>query len=442
MKILYIVHSFPPFHWRGTEVYALELAAAMAESHEVSVFYLRPDPAAETVTLEEDSFRGLSVRRARLRLDPALPETYFFNPELEPAFREILNRIAPEVVHFLYFTGGLSLNMPRISAETGKKVVLTVTDFSGLCPRGQRLDAEGRSCSGPREGLRCVHCLFGRNLWVKSPGLDRFLREHVPPALVGAGKLPELGLLRRRGAAVREAFAAAKTVIYPNRNAQTKYHAAGIKGRSERVMDYGIDTAPFAHHRKSKADAVRIGFVGQLLPHKGLRVLAQAVTTLPGNWRLKIFGSLEDPGAREYFDSLKLDPLRVEFRGTFPFERMNAVLEEIDVLVVPSQWDENCPLIVKYAIATGTPTALADQPGMVADRRGLDHVRFFFPADPVALRKCLEELMKEVQLKTDAVKESGNADLMRALKSGALIEVKDQAKDLQKIYREGWIEAK
>ena len=194
MKILYVSHSFPPFHWRGTEVYAMELAAAMAADHEPRVFYLRDDPEAGDVSLEDDDFRGLPIHRARMRIDPAEPETYFFNSPQEAVFRELLNRIRPEVVHFLYYTGGLSLNLPKVAEGSGARVFITVTDFSGICPRGQMLDRDGKRCPGPREGLRCVPCLFDTTVLAKSPRLDRVLREYLPLWLVPARPGEELAV--------------------------------------------------------------------------------------------------------------------------------------------------------------------------------------------------------------------------------------------------------
>lgn len=422
MKIIYIVHSFPPFHWRGTEVYAMELATAMADMHEAGVFYLVDDQEAEGVTLESDTFNGLCVHRARMRIDPANPENYFFNPELEKVFTGLLNSMAPDVVHFLYYTGGLSLSLPVIAKRSGAKVYITVTDFSGLCPRGQLLDGEGKPCPGPREGTNCMPCLFDKPIIPQSPRLDRLARKHLPPRLVSESSRPELALIRKRLRAVREAFKSAQLVIYPNRNITGHYHNAGISAGRETVMDYGIDTTPFAGHKKSRSEVTRIGFVGQLLPHKGLHVLAKALTGLAGEWRLSVYGRIDDPGAKDYYNSIGLPAERVEFKGTFPFEAMNSVLADIDVLVVPSQWDENCPLIVKYAIATGTRALLADQPGMVAERSGLSRVTFFKPTDPDSLHSALASAMEE--------------DAGPAAQGGAVTDIRDQAKKFEAIYKE------
>ncbi|MFO8056750.1 MAG: glycosyltransferase [bacterium] len=421
MKVLYIVHSFPPFHWRGTEIYAMELARSMASYHQTFLFHLADDAAAEDVSLEHAEFEGIKVYRARVNPDPSEPETYFFHPGLEKSFQEVLQEVRPDLVHFIYFAGGLPLSLPLRVFEQGSCLYITVTDFSGICPRGQLIDREGRTCKGPRRALRCAWCLFGRTFVEGHSRIDRLLREIVPPSIVPVTSRPELQLLMRRLDAIKKAFTSADRVIFPNQNCRERYSKAGFRGNFT-VMDYGIDTAPFAGHRKSESSEVRLGFVGQLLPHKGLHVLAEALPGLEGEWRLLIYGSLSDPGAEEYYNSIELPGPRTSFRGTFDFSDMNQVLEDIDVLVVPSTWEENCPLIVKYALATGTVAVTSDQPGIIAEpenKRGL--VRFK-SGDASDLCRALS---RAVSLVKDAGSSSGES---------GVTDIRDQADYLAKGY--------
>ncbi len=436
MNVLYVLHSFPPFHWRGTEVYAMELSSAMIEQgHQAHVFHLRHDPGAERATMEHDHFRDIPVHRVRVRIDPSDQEGYFFSLDQDRLFVDLLNKTGPEVVHFLYYTGGLSLNLHKIAAERGARLFITVTDFSGMCPRGQMLDNEGVRCPGPREGLRCIPCLFDMTVFAKAPRLDKVLREYAPLWLLPARPGRELMLVKRRLSAVRDAFASASRVVYPNENTRKLYHYADIRGHEETVMDYGIDTQPFSHHQKRGSRTPRIGFIGQVLPHKGLHLLAAALRQIPLKYKLVIYGSTDDPGAREYLDSIELEGDKVELKGTFPFENMNKVLEGIDILCVPSNWDENCPLIVKYGIATGTTLVLADLPGMVAAREGIDRVQFFKPGDTRDLRRALIRAVADVKERGGQTGPPGSA-LQRALEAGAIKDVRGQAAELAAMYRE------
>jgi glycosyltransferase involved in cell wall biosynthesis len=395
MRILLVVHSFPPFHWRGTEVYTYELSQALSSRHTVAVCHLVNDPKAEPPRQETVSEGGLAIHRLRKRLDPAAPADYFFDQRLDRLFEQILAEFRPEVVHFTYFLGGLSARFPALARAAGAKTVFTVTDDAAICPRGQLLDSRFQPCPGPRAALRCLPCLFDQPVFSARRGLDRFLVEHFPVALADRLRNAKLQLLRRLSRAAREALEQADQVIFPNDHIRRVYAREGIRNPSSQVLDFGIATRPFQNHRKQAADQFRLAFIGQLLPHKGLHVLVNALRELKReDWSLTVYGSLNDPGSREYFDSLELARLkRASYAGVFAFDQMNRVLEQTDALVVPSTWDENCPLIVKYGLVTGTWTVLSDVAGIIARREDLTYVRFFPVGDARALAAALEDLL-------------------------------------------------
>lgn len=56
--------------------------------------------------------------------------------------------------------------------------------------------------------------------------------------------------------------------------------------------------------------------------------------------------------------------LSVEFAGIFQKEKMAQIMAEIDVLVIPSRWYENSPLVLLNALATHTPAIVSNVAGM------------------------------------------------------------------------------
>jgi glycosyltransferase involved in cell wall biosynthesis len=107
--------------------------------------------------------------------------------------------------------------------------------------------------------------------------------------------------------------------------------------------------------------------MGGLVRHKGVHNLVKAFRRIPRNMKaeLKVYG---DPKrAPEYFaeiESLAGDDPRVVFPGAFEGAKVGEVLPEIDVLVVPSAWYENTPLVVYEAFASGTPVVATDLGGL------------------------------------------------------------------------------
>jgi glycosyltransferase involved in cell wall biosynthesis len=109
---------------------------------------------------------------------------------------------------------------------------------------------------------------------------------------------------------------------------------------------------------------LRIGYAGALAPHKGVHVLLDALREL--GWtrtELRIAAAAE---SSQYGQTLRQSAagLRAEFLGQVPAENMPAFLDDLDLLVVPSMWPENVPIIVLEAFARRTPVIASDMPGI------------------------------------------------------------------------------
>jgi glycosyltransferase involved in cell wall biosynthesis len=168
--------------------------------------------------------------------------------------------------------------------------------------------------------------------------------------------------LRRRILPVVDRF------IAPSRFLRESFVHWGIPEDQIDYMRTGIDLAPFEGFERIPADHVRVGFIGTVVPHKGLHVLLRAWERLPSELRerheLRLHGPLaHDPS---YLKAVReiAERLRVPLRGALRSEEVAGALREIDVLVVPSVWYENSPLIILEALATRTPLLVSDLGGM------------------------------------------------------------------------------
>jgi glycosyltransferase involved in cell wall biosynthesis len=118
---------------------------------------------------------------------------------------------------------------------------------------------------------------------------------------------------------------------------------------------------------RNKTDQpVRYGYIGQIAPHKGVDLLVKAFVNLRGNNKsLVIYGPQDQdlPYVAE-LERIASGAQNISFRGTFPSEELPQRLSQIDVLVIPSRWYENSPLVLLYALATKTPAIVSDVKGM------------------------------------------------------------------------------
>jgi len=205
--------------------------------------------------------------------------------------------------------------------------------------------------------------------WASQPGLVHVaagaadLARRVPPLRGGwlDGLMEDLA---RRPDTLHTLYGNYRGVVTPTRFLRHAYEHNGFAQPMQSIW-FGVDI-----ERRPKPDRINghvpvIGFIGQLARHKGTEVLVEAFGRLPrGAARLRIHGPTgQDPAYTRLLETLAAGH-EVEFAGTFEKGRSLEVLEALDLLVIPSSWYENSPLVLLNALATHTPVVVSDVEGM------------------------------------------------------------------------------
>jgi glycosyltransferase involved in cell wall biosynthesis len=86
---------------------------------------------------------------------------------------------------------------------------------------------------------------------------------------------------------------------------------------------------------------------------------------------------------------------RIEFCGTFPPARLGDTIASLDVLVVPSVWYENAPLVAYSAQAAACPIVASNVPGLAEVVQHNDNGLLFEPGDSRGLAAALEQLVRQ-----------------------------------------------
>src|SRR5258708_38613706 len=123
-------------------------------------------------------------------------------------------------------------------------------------------------------------------------------------------------------------------------------------------------------------------------PAKGVHVLLKALTLLSPAQHIQahLFGDLEqEPAYGQQLRALAAGQSEVHFHGRFGRDELAAVYSRFDVLVVPSLWYENNPLVIQEAFAAGRPVVASRLGGMAEFvTHGLNGL-LFEPGDPASL---------------------------------------------------------
>ena len=105
-----------------------------------------------------------------------------------------------------------------------------------------------------------------------------------------------------------------------------------------------------APSRRERRGPLVFGFLGRLVPEKGIARLIEACRLLPAEgWRLRVAGRAQEGDAAYRAMAAGLP---VEWLG---FADPTAFLASIDILVMPSIWREPFGLTVVEAFASGVP---------------------------------------------------------------------------------------
>ncbi|MEO6624987.1 MAG: glycosyltransferase family 4 protein [Burkholderiaceae bacterium] len=381
MKIAIFVHCFFPAHFFGTETYTLDLARNLRLlGHEpVVVTAVFPgEPRQDTLIrhYEHEGVEVVSIDKNRMP-DTCVRDTYY-QSGMAPVFDALLDEIAPEVVHVTHLVNHTAVLL-EVLARRGLPVIATFTDFFGFCYTNRLEAVDGSLCAGPATpAINCIACRLKAGAMQSTAPHSMALRHPLGAVAAarllyafqslpgrGRGKVGQIAQdVLQRPNFLMSLYRHYHHAIVPTAFIGNAYERNGFAGALTRVP-FGVDIARAPKIHRVGGPLV-LGFVGQIMEHKGPDLLVEAARQAlrPENYEIRIFGSEHQHPA--YTARLKetADGLPVKFMGTFQANRMREVMDELDVLVIPSRWYENSPLVMLNALASHTPVIVSDVDGM------------------------------------------------------------------------------
>lgn len=383
--VVHLVHGWPPENFAGTEMYAWWLAHLQKASRPVAVYTRSADRQFATGTAVELEDRAIRVRARVNHFDQRHPlrRNGLYDRGARADFARFLDQTSPDLLHIHHLAGN-GFALVDEARRRGLPIVLQLQDWWLLCARANLLDSERRLCPGPAPG-RCGNCLPLTRL-APSRGLNDLLNR---------------ALYRLRYARARGVLAAADALIAGSTAILDSFRALGWLPAHVPVhlVPYGVDHAPRAieSSRRPPALPLRLGFIGSLLPHKGLHVATRALAGLPASAvALEVWGDATHDPAYVGEALAAADGAAVHLRGRFAEEERSSIYAGLDLLLVPSLGLESYSLAAREALATGLPV-LASRRGALAElfAGGEACGGHFDPDHPEELRAWIERLVAD-----------------------------------------------
>jgi glycosyltransferase involved in cell wall biosynthesis len=207
-----------------------------------------------------------------------------------------------------------------------------------------------------------------------------------------------------------EKFKNLDLIITPTPHLQGFFVRSGFSPEKVMLSGYGFNfdwVRPHSSHFPEQP--LRFGYSGMLAQLKGVDTLIHAFNSLSFSKPacLKIYGDdFHFPLYAKKLKKLARNNPHITFPGTFSPDKRGEVLAEIDVLIVPSMWYGNAPLVVSEAFAAGVPVKGGDVPGIsVLVKNGVNGL-LFSRGDKNHLRRCFEKFLREPDLLTKLRKNS------------------------------------
>jgi glycosyltransferase involved in cell wall biosynthesis len=404
MRVLHVGFGYRPWIVNGLVIYCENLTEGQARAgHEVGYFFAgRQLPVVRRSFLHRWERRNvkmfewvnstLVVGRHRGTADP---ERDLADAPAETAMLRVLRRFAPELVH-IHDLGGLPSSIIGIAQRHGVPVVMTLHDYQSLCPTVKLYDAEHRVCLRRRPGEMCVVCcaeapLDNREDLERTVWYTRMrLRTAVPGLDAALSRMPAQGLLPRRrlpagdpAAPVRPRATAAAYQHRRDLNVERLGQVDALITISERsaeicrqlgVSDERMRMLPInpSHIellqpklRRRPGAPLRFAVLNAgNSTQKGADLIVETLghlsrRGLDGRYRLSVRGWI----APHVQTALAAHP-SVDIEGDYRTDQLDALLEDVDVGLVPSVWEEVYGFVGLEFLAKGIPVIGNDLGGI------------------------------------------------------------------------------
>ncbi len=365
----------------GGTIMPRQMALALQRAgHEVMVIYAGAPqiPNAPAYSLYEHVEQGVKLvgifNRPAVFLDAHNPEREVLDPVVRSIFARYFDQFCPEVVHYHNFLG-LSLGIADVAFERGIPSFYTPYNFWLLCPTLYLTYPNLALCRGVNAvGSNCLSCtqaaLPGSRYVARRDQLRSHYHERVGPCLATSECVRDLLL--------ENGYDPAQVELLKLAN-----------GRAARIWE-----EVGATRRPGVEGPVQIGFVGQMVPIKGVHVLVAAAQYLQGDFQVVLHGG----GPESYVQQLRDMDTKgvVTFTGRFDDADHGRLLAAMDVAVVPSVCFDHSPLVISEFRAARIPVVGADIGG-IPDYIPTGAGSLFEAGNAQALAAVLQALIDEPQ---------------------------------------------
>jgi glycosyltransferase involved in cell wall biosynthesis len=376
VKIVLAAHHYPPDHTAGVELVTRQMARwLVGRGHDVEVVCVGAIEARQGLTVRTDHQDGVVVHRLDVHLaGQDLPLTVpFQNRAIEEWFAGYLARVRPDIFHG--HSSYLLTASPLIAAgRLAIPSVVTLHDYWFTCPRLTLTRSNGEICTGEVTPEDCASCLMAERRRYRLLDAARSRVQRVAHGLgIPAAWWPVdprvAAMVRERRRVLSQVLRSVDRIVTRSSLNNDLLIKSGIEPRTITMVHHGLDLGGWMGSvRREPRAGLRVGYLGQIAPHKGVHVAVEAIREVAratDQVHLSLHGDLSRfPGYVARLRRSAADSPCITFAGAFDSGRVEAVLAGLDVIVVPSLWHEVSPGVIWEAFAAKVPVIASNLPNL------------------------------------------------------------------------------
>jgi len=375
VRVLTVIHLYPPHHLGGYEVAcqgAMERFAEQGVEVEVLTSAYRHEGVEDTPSKipVRRELRGWWDMDAWALDHPSLSERVRRERHNQKALRRALEEFRPDVAS-VWDLGMMSWTLGAMLE--GRRLPIVLTFLDDWVSFAYVFDAWTR--------------IFDKRPWARPLGRVLGLETRLP--------------------SFRTALAStASRMIADSIETHSRW-----KFPQAELVSLGVETRDFpVSEPEGKPWSWRILYVGRVVPHKGVATLVRALALLPPEARLDFVGHAHETqrmGLAALADELGVAD-RIGFSLASSREDLRQRYRSADVVVFPSEWPEPFGLVPLEAMATGVPVVATGTGGSGEYLVHGGNCLVFTPGDPDALAAAVRRVAEDPELRRQ-ITEGGSA---------------------------------
>lgn len=391
MKILHYLLGIPPVRSGGLVKYALDLAEAEQKLGD-KIVLLFPGRSScfrrkteinkskkVTWTNAYEIYNAMPIPERGIKdIEPFIQDER--NDENTRVYRDFLEYIKPDIIH-VHSLMGISKKFFTVAKELKIAIIYTTHDYFGLCPKINLL-YEGQVCLN-QSGENCGYCcrdiedirkwdIILYKIYIKLINLKIIRTVMKQEKIVRAlseikkqlGNVPSKSdnsiieendgdyyFLKKYYAEIFQSI----DVFHFNSKQTEEIFRKNININYGQVIDITHRDIKDVRHKKKFGKLLRISYLGTLQYIKGFYLLKDALDEL--------YLERKDFILNVFFSSRQEKDEYICYHAPYSYNKLEEIMYETDLLVVPSICMETFGFVVKEAISYGVPCLITENVG-------------------------------------------------------------------------------